>query len=418
MALDDSALLEMIEMLRTADGGELMRRLLGGMLQAVVDAEARAHIGADRHERIETRTTQRNGTRDKLVTTAAGDLTVKIPKVRTGSFFPALLCPRRRIDVALHAVVMQAYVEGVSTRRVDDLVIAMGGTGISKSEVSRICAKLDTDAAIWRTRTLDHIAFPYLFLDATYCKVRLNGRVVSQAVVIATGVSADGRREVLGCATGDSETETFWAEFLRDLRDRGLTGVQLVISDSHRGLVNAIGTVLQGVSWQRCRVHFMRNALAKVSKGHDEMVAATIRTIFAQPGSKEVRAQVDLVAAMLTGQFPAVAEMLLDAKADLTAFADFPHSHWRKIWSTNPLERLNREVKRRTDVVGIFPNAAALLRLSSCVLMEAHDEWQDSDRRYLSEESMALLNSPAPTVLEPRVTTPTTTPRMEITATA
>jgi putative transposase len=414
MALDDSALLEMIEMLRTADGGELMRRLLGGMFQAVVDAEATARIGAGLHERSETRTTQRNGTRDKLVTTAAGDLTVKIPKLRSGSFFPALLCPRRRIDVALHAVVMQAYVEGVSTRRVDDLVIAMGGTGISKSEVSRICAQLDTEVALWRTRTLDHIAFPYVFLDATYCKVRLNGRVVSQAVVIATGVSADGRREVLGCGTGDSETEAFWTEFLRDLRERGLTGVQLVISDAHSGLVKAIGTALQGVSWQRCRVHFMRNVLAKVSKGHDEMVAATIRTIFAQPGQKEVRAQVDLVAEMLTSQFPAVAQMLLDAKADLTAFSDFPHPHWRKIWSTNPIERLNREVKRRTDVVGIFPDPAALLRLSSCVLIEAHDEWQDSDRRYLSEESMALLNPPAPTVLEPK----TTTPRKEIAATA
>ena len=266
MALNDSALLEMIEVLRTADGGELMRRLLGGMLQAVVDAEASGHIGAQPHERTDARTTQRNGTRDKVVTTAAGDLTVKIPKVRTGSFFPALLCPRRRIDVALHAVVMQAYVEGVSTRRVDDLVVAMGGTGISKSEVSRICAQLDAEVALWRTRTLDHIAFPYLFLDATYCKVRLNSRVVSQAVVIATGVSADGRREVLGCATGNSETEDFWTEFLRDLRDRGLTGVQLVISDAHRGLTNAIGTVMQGVGWQRCRVHFMRNALAKVAK--------------------------------------------------------------------------------------------------------------------------------------------------------
>ena len=252
MALDDSALLEMIEMLRTADGGELMRRLLGGMLQAVVDAEATAHIGAGVHERSDARTTQRNGTRDKLVTTAAGDLTVKIPKVRTGSFFPALLAPRRRIDVALHAVVMQAYVEGVSTRRVDDLVIAMGGTGISKSEVSRICGQLDTDVALWRSRTLEHTAFPYVFLDATYCKVRINQRVVSQAVVIATGVSADGRREVLGCATGDSETEAFWTEFLRDLRNRGLDGVQLVISDAHRGLVNAIEAVFQGSSWQRC----------------------------------------------------------------------------------------------------------------------------------------------------------------------
>jgi putative transposase len=402
MALDQSALLELVEVMRSADGNDLMRRLLGTMLQALVDAEATGHIGAEPHERTDARTTQRNGTRDKTVTTTAGDLTVKIPKVRTGSFFPALLAPRRRIDVALHAVVMQAYVEGVSTRRVDDLVVALGGTGISKSEVSRICAQLDTDVAAWRSRPLDEIAFPYVFLDATYCKTRLNKRVVSQAVVIATGVSADGRREVLGCAVGDSETQAFWTEFLRSLRDRGLDGVQLVISDSHRGLTNAIDAVLQGASWQRCRVHFMRNALAKVNKQHTELVAATIRTIFAQPKPNEVRAHVDTVADMLHGQFPAVAELLREAKEDLTAFADFPHAHWRKIWSTNPLERLNREVKRRTDVVGIFPNPDALLRLSACVLIEAHDEWQDSDRRYLSEGSMALLNPPAPTALEPR----------------
>jgi putative transposase len=418
MALDQSALLELVEMMRSADGGELMRRLLGTILQELVDAEATAFIGAEPHERTEDRITQRNGSRDKTVTTGAGDLTIRIPKVRTGSFFPALLSPRRRIDVALHAVVMQAYVEGLSTRRVDDLVVAMGGTGISKSEVSRICAKLDAEVAAWRTRPLDDIAFPYVFLDATYCKVRLNQRVVSQAVVIATGVSADGRREVLGCQVGDSETEPFWTEFLRDLRDRGLGGVQLVISDAHRGLTNAIGTVLQGSSWQRCRVHFMRNVLAKVSKGHAEMVAATIRTIFAQPGPKQVREHVDAVAEMLSGQFPAVAELLHEAKTDLTAFADFPQAHWRKIWSTNPLERLNREVKRRTDVVGIFPNPAALLRLSACVLIEAHDEWQDSDRRYLSEESMALLNPPAPTVLEPTKTPPAKAPRKAIGATA
>jgi len=418
MALDQSALLELLEMMRSADAGELMRRLLGTIMQELVDAEATAFIGAEPHQRSDVRTTQRNGSRDKLVTTASGDLTVKIPEVRTGSFFPALLAPRRPIDVALHAVVMQGYVEGLSTRRVDDLVVAMGGTGISKSEVSRICSKLDAEVATWRSRPLDEQAFPYVFLDATYCKVRINERVVSQAVIIATGVSADGRREVLGCAVGDSETESFWTEFLRDLRDRGLHGVQLVISDSHRGLTNAVEQVLQNSSWQRCRVHFMRNALAKVSKGHAEMVAATICTIFAQPGQKQVRAQVDLVAGMLQGDFPAVAQLLRDAKPDLTAFADFPAAHWRKIWSTNPLERLNREVKRRTDVVGIFPNAAALLRLSACVLIEAHDEWQDSDRRYLREESMALLNPPAPTALEPKTTHPSKTTRREIAATA
>jgi len=418
MALDQSALLELLEMMRSADAGELMRRLLGTIMQELVDAEASAHIGALPHERTDTRTTQRNGSREKIVTTTAGDLTVKIPKVRTGSFFPALLAPRRRIDVALHAVVMQAYVEGVSTRRVDDLVVALGGTGISKSEVSRICAKLDAEVAAWRARPLDEQAFPYIFLDATYCKVRINQRVVSQAVVIATGVSADGKREVLGCAVGDSETEAFWTEFLRDLRDRGLAGVQLVISDAHRGLTNAVTAILQGAAWQRCRVHFMRNALAKVNKGHAEMVAATIRTVFAQPTGPKVREQLDDVAGLLRGEFPAVADLLLDAKADLTAFADFPMAHWQKIWSTNPLERLNREVKRRTDVVGIFPNTDSLLRLSACVLIEAHDEWQDSDRRYLSEASVALLNPPPPTAIETKTPASTKTTRRRIAATA
>ncbi len=403
MALDQSALLELGEALRTADSGTLMRTLLTTMLQALVDAEATARIGAGPHERTETRTTQRNGTRGKTVSTTAGDLTVKIPKVRTGSFFPSLLAPRRRIDVALHAVVMQAWIEGVSTRKVDDLVAALGvESGISKSEVSRICAQLDADVDAWRTRPLTEVAFPYVFLDATYCKTRVGGRVVSRAVVIATGVSADGRREVLGCAVGDSETEVFWTEFLRELRDRDLHGVQLVISDSHRGLVNAIGAVLQGAAWQRCRVHVMRNVLARVGKTQAEMVAAAIRTVFAQPTGPGVRAHVEVVAKTLDKEFPTVAGLLRDARADITAFAGFPEAHWRKIWSTNPLERLNREVKRRTDVVGIFPNDQALLRLAGCVLIEAHDEWQVSDRRYLSEGSMSQLTPPQPTALEPR----------------
>uniref|UniRef100_UPI0026207164 IS256 family transposase n=1 Tax=uncultured Pseudokineococcus sp. TaxID=1642928 RepID=UPI0026207164 len=271
--------------------------------------------------------------------------------------------------------------------------------GISKSEVSRICAGLDAEVAAWATRPLDEAAFPYVFLDATYCKARVDGRVVSQAVVIATGVSADGRREVLGCAVGDSETQVFWAGFLRGLRERGLGGVQLVISDHHRGLTGAVGEVLLGAAWQRCRVHFMRNVLARVPKGQGEMVAAAVRTIFAQPTGPLVREQVETVAAMLEPKLPVVADMLRTAREDITAFADFPEAHWRKIWSTNPLERLNKEVKRRTDVVGIFPNPAALLRLSACVLIEAHDEWAVADRRYLSEESMAQLSPPAPTLL-------------------
>ena len=403
MALDQSALLELLDVMRSADGGELMRRLLATILQLLVDAEATAFIGAAPHERSEARTTRRNGSRDKLVATATGDITVKIPKVRQGSFFPSLLAPRRRVDVALHAVVMQAWVEGVSTRKVDDLVAALGvESGISKSEVSRICSQLDGEVAAWRGRELGELAMPYVFLDATCCKARVNGRVVSRAVVIATGVTSDGRREVLGCAVGDSESEEFWTEFLRGLRERGLHGVQLVISDAHRGLTNAIGAVFAGATWQRCRVHFMRNALAKVSKAHAEMVAAAIRTIFTQPTGPGVREHVEIVATTLEQQFPAVAELLRETREDITAFADFPEAHWRKIWSTNPLERLNKEVKRRTDVVGIFPDDNALLRLASCVLIEAHDEWQVSDRRYLSEASMAQLSPPSPTAIEPR----------------
>jgi putative transposase len=257
MTLNQSALLELTDVLRTADGGQVMRLMLSAMLQALVDAEATAHIGAGPYEHTPTRTTQRNGTREKTVSTTAGDLMVKIPKLRAGSFFPSLLAPRRRIDVALYVVVMEAYVHGVSTRKVDDLVAALGvDAGISKSEVSRICADLDVDVSVFQGRELTEQAFPYVFVDATYCKARVGGRVVSQAVVIATGVSADGRREVLGSAVGDSETQDFWTEFLRGLRERGLHGVQLVISDHHRGLMNAIGATMVGAPWQRCRVHY------------------------------------------------------------------------------------------------------------------------------------------------------------------
>jgi len=338
MTLNQSALLELTDVLRTADGGKVMRLMLSAILQALVDAEATAQIGAGPYEHTPSRTTQRNGTREKTISTTAGDLMVKIPKLRAGSFFPSLLAPRRRIDVALYAVVMEAYVHGVSTRKVDDLVAALGvDAGISKSEVSRICSDLDAEVALFQGRELTEQAFPYVFVDATYCKARVAGRVVSQAVVIATGVSADGRREVLGSAVGDSETQDFWTEFLRGLRERGLHGVQLVISDHHRGLMNAIDAVMVGASWQRCRVHFMRNVLAKVPKGNTEMVAAAIRTVFAQPTGPLVRAQVEIVAAMLEPKLPIVADMLRRAREEITAFADFPEAHWRKVWSTNPL---------------------------------------------------------------------------------
>jgi transposase-like protein len=297
------------------------------------------------------------------------------------------------VDQALFAVIMEAYLHGVSTRKVDDLVKALGASaGVSKSEVSRICADLDEEVGAFRDRSLAEIAYPYVFLDATYCKARVNRRVVSQAVVIATGVTADGRREVLGFDVGDSEDGAFWTAFLRGLKARGLGGVQLVISDAHTGLKSAIGSVLIGAAWQRCRVHFMRNVLAQVPKGNAEMVAAAIRTIFAQPDAEHVGDQFEVIATMLGKQLPKVEQMLREARDDLLAFTGFPVSHWKKTWSTNPLERLNKEVKRRTDVVGVFPNPPALLRLAGAVLVEAHDEWQvTAERRYLSEHSMALV---------------------------
>jgi transposase-like protein len=402
MALDQSALLELLEALKLADVDDRVRSATEMLYQALIDAELTATIGAAPHERTETRTAQRNGSRPRILTTTAGDLELRIPKLRSGSFFPSLLERRRRIDQALFAVVMEAYLHGVSTRKVDDLVRALGAdTGISKSEVSRICADLDEEVAAFRDRSLAETAYPYVFLDATYCKARVNRRVVSQAVVIATGVAADGRREVLGFAVGDSEDGAFWTAFLRSLKARGLTGTQLVISDAHTGLKAAIAAILIDASWQRCRVHFMRNVLARVPKGNAEMVAAAIRTVFAQPDAEHVRAQLDVIAGMLDRQFPAVAAMLRDAEEDLLAFTAFPIGHWKKIWSTNPLERLNKEIKRRTDVVGVFPNPAALLRLAGAVLVEAHDEWQVSDRRYLSEASMALLQRPAEEVAQP-----------------
>jgi len=389
MALSQHDLLRLMESLRTADGIELIRVLAQRILQELIEAEATVHIGAEPGEHADTRTTWRNGHRDKVLTTQAGDLDLAIPKVRTGSFFPSLLERRRRIDQALYAVIVEAYVHGVSTRSVDDLVRALGAdSGISKSEVSRLCAGLDAELTVFRTRPLDHTRFPYIYLDATYCKARVNHQIVSQAVVIATGITEDGGREVLGLMVGDSETEAFWSEFLRSLRERGLSGVRLVIADHHSGLVKAVRKVMLGAGYQRCRVHFLRNVFAVIPKDSAEMVAATIRTVFAQPDAAAVRSQLDTVADMLGRQFPKVRSMLLEAKEDLTAFADFPDRHWKKIQSTNPLERINREIKRRTDVVQIFPNPDALERLTTAVLIEMHDEWIAFPRRYLPEGSM------------------------------
>ncbi|OUZ06769.1 IS256 family transposase [Aeromicrobium sp. PE09-221] len=396
MALDQSALLGLLEELKLTDVSERIRVATERLYQELIDAEAAAFIGAAPFERTVERVAQRNGGRSKTLTTTAGQLDLRIPKLRQGSFFPSLLERRRRVDQALFAVIMEAYVHGVSTRKVDDLVRALGAdTGISKSEVSRICANLDEDVAAFTNRPLNSTAYPYVFVDATYCKARVGRRVVSQAIVVAVGVAADGRREVLGFDVGDTESEPFWTDFFRSLKARGLSGVKLVVSDAHSGLVPAIAVAFQGSSWQRCRVHFMRNVLAKVPKVAGPMIAAIVRTIFVPRGKKAlVHAQFAEVVAMLERSHPPVADMLETARDDLLAFTEFPSAHWQQIWSTNPLERLNKEIKRRTDVVGTFPNPAALLRLSGHVLIEQHDEWDSADRLYFSENSMKLLNAP------------------------
>jgi transposase-like protein len=393
MALSESAVSELLEAFRAGEGVALIRDAVTMVLQELIEVEATEAIGAGRYERAETRTTDRNGSRPRLLTTQAGDLELSIPKLRKGSFFPSILQPRRRIDQALYTVVMEAYVQGVSTRAVDDLVDALGApSGIKKSEVSRICAGLDETVGAFRTRRLDHIEFPYVYLDATYLHVRnQTSQVCSMAVVIATGITATGEREVLGVDVGDSEDEVFWRGFLKSLRQRGLSGVQLVISDQHAGLVAALRRVFQGASHQRCRVHFARNLLALVPKSHQDMVAAVFRTIFAQPDPDTVAATWNQVRDQLTDRFPKIGPLMDDAKAEVLAFSTFPRSHWSKVWSTNPLERLNKEVKRRARVVGIFPNEASVIRLVGAVLTDVHDEWQAGDRRYLSEGSMALL---------------------------
>jgi putative transposase len=403
MAQHDSALSELARRLTEVDGtlASSIGEILGAALQELIEAELTARIGAEPGERSPARTVQRNGHRSKLLSTPAGDIEVGIPKLRKGSFFPELLEPRRRIDRALWAVIMTAYITGTSTRKVDDLVKALGcDSGVSKSTVSRICQDIDEDVTELRTRRLDGIPFVYLWLDATYLKVRENRRVVSKAVVIATAVRGDGHREIVGVDVGDSENETFWTEFLRDLTDRGLTGVQLVISDAHRGLTAAITRVMQGSAWQRCRVHAMRNLLTAARHEHRQLIAALIRTVFAQPDHDRARAQLDDIVTQLEPFAPEVARRLADMADDLLAYTAFPPVHWPKIWSNNPIERLNREIKRRTNVVGIFPNVESVIRLVGALLVEINDDMTASDRRYMAANTLTnLVNDPTLTSL-------------------
>ncbi len=397
MAEDRMALLEALrkgtELGEEAGAGDdFLRRALGWLVHELMAAEVSAQIGADRYERTAERTTQRNGTRSREWDTRLGTVDLRIPKLRTGSYFPTFLEPRRRAEQALVAVVAEAYVQGVSTRKVEALVQTLGIAGISKSEVSRMAASLDAQVEPFRSRPLD-AEYPYLWLDARYEKVREDGRVQSMAVVVAYGVRADGVREVLGVDVTSGEHVVFWRAFLQSLVARGVRGVRLVVSDAHPGLRQAISEVFVGAAWQRCRVHFMRNVLARVPKQAQAMVAATVRTIFEQPDRDRARTQLGTVIEALTDRFPAVAELLVAAEEEVFSFYDFPTEHRRQIYSTNPLERLNKELKRRSTVVGIFPNRAAAVRLLGAVLVEQHEEWLVG-RRYFSETSMRRLLGP------------------------
>jgi transposase-like protein len=373
---------------------DFLREGVRVLTQALMEIEVSQQLGAERYERTGERVGQRNGYREREWDTRVGTIGLRVPRVREGGYVPGWLEPRKRAEQALVAVVREAYVQGVSTRKVDDLVKALGLDGISKSQVSRLCQSLDEEVERFRNRPLEG-AFPYVWLDATFVKARDGGRVVSQAVVIAIGVNGEGQREVLGLDVGPSEDGAFWLAFLRSLVARGLGGVQLVSSDAHQGLKGAIAAVLHGAAWQRCRVHFVRNLLGLVPKSAAEMVAATVRTVFAQPDAPSAREQWRAVADRLRARFPKAADLMDEAEADVLAYLDFPKGHWRQIWSNNPLERLNKEVKRRTDVVGIFPNPAAVVRLVGAVLSEQHDEWQVA-RRYLSVESLAKLKKEVP----------------------
>ena len=390
------------ELLRKAQmegDADFLREGVRVLAQALMEVEVEQHLGAGRHERTEGRSGHRNGYRARSWDTRAGTVELSVPRVRDGGYFPSLLEPRRRAERALSAVVQEAYVHGVSTRKVDDLVKALGMTGIGKSRVSELCEELDEEVTRFRGRPLEG-PYPYVWIDATYVKARQDGRVAGLAVVIAVGVKAEtGEREVLGLDAGPSEDGAFWASFLRSLVSRGLSGVRLVTSDAHRGLKGAIETVLAGASWQRCRVHFMRNALSLVPKAAQQMVGATIRTVFAQPDAASAREQWRRVADGFRPRFSRLAELMDEAEEDVLSYAALPAEHWQKIWSNNPLERLNKEVKRRTDVVGIFPNEAAVIRLVGAVLSEQHDEWQVG-KRYLSAGSLAKLERKEGTMVE------------------
>ncbi len=377
------------ELAEKGPDSDIVRELVSHVVQRLMSFEVQNLCEAGYGERTEDRANSRNGYRERLWETRAGAIDLKIPKLRRGSYFPSFLEPRRTAEKALVAVIQEAYIQGVSTRSVDELVKAMGMTGISKSQVSRLCGEIDERVNAFLTRPIEG-DWPYVWIDATYVKVRQAGRIVSVAVILAVGVNTDGVREILGLATGPSEAETFWTDFLRSLTRRGLRGVKLVISDAHLGLKAAIAKVFKA-TWQRCRVHFVRNALAYAGKGQRQMVLALINTVFAHDTAEAARRQWRAVADQFREKFPKLAALLDEAENDVLAFMDFPKAHRKQLASTNPLERVNAEIKRRTDVVGIFPNDASIVRLVGALMLEQNDEWQ-LQRRYMQLEGLQAVS--------------------------